>query len=404
MSSAIDPISGIGVRRAGDLISEGRGPRSLYGWPMAYTNDPPKPVSTTPPERVVPSGTAQYPVKNAAIPVGDTGMTVVVRDLNVGPSAQRVVSNGVEYSLPSYASRGAADLSGTDLADAIELSQDRRGNTILKARTGGEQATVNLGAIASLTVHAGGGSDIVKVRGENYYGGVTVNGGEGSDYVSVAADQSFARGVTVSGGGGDDRITLSGKALAALVYGGAGADTVDIRNVEANDSFTPRIYGGDGNDTLWGSEDADQLYGEDGDDTIHAFGADDRIWGGSGNDSIFGHAGNDHLWGEAGNDILRGWTGNDRLYGGAGDDYLYAYSGRDHLAGGDGTDTFAPLISDPEILFARSRVGNYLDVVYRHQNRSQYLITTPSEYWQYGKFFQDYDSVTEYLVDQTRLR
>jgi hypothetical protein len=53
------------------------------------------------------------------------------------------------------------------------------------------------------------------------------------------------------------------------------------------------------------------------------------LFGGVGDDQIFGFAGGDHLWGEEGDDDVFGGVGNDRLYGG---------SGTDVLGGGDGND------------------------------------------------------------------
>ena len=61
------------------------------------------------------------------------------------------------------------------------------------------------------------------------------------------------------------------------------------------------------------------------------------MWGGSGNDNLFGDAGSDVLRGESGNDELEGGTGADVLVGGDGSDVLVAvdYSSLDTLIGGN---------------------------------------------------------------------
>jgi Ca2+-binding RTX toxin-like protein len=65
----------------------------------------------------------------------------------------------------------------------------------------------------------------------------------------------------------------------------------------------PEVIGGPGNDTLTGSNFAEELIG---------LGGNDRLFGLGGNDRLFGGAGNDILDGGAGNDTMDGGLGNDR--------------------------------------------------------------------------------------------
>ncbi|MDD9798425.1 MAG: hypothetical protein OXT03_04895, partial [Alphaproteobacteria bacterium] len=58
------------------------------------------------------------------------------------------------------------------------------------------------------------------------------------------------------------------------------------------------------------------------------------------NDELYGGDGNDNLYGDWGNDELYGGDGNDNLSGGWGDDYLYGGTGRDILEGSWGNDIF----------------------------------------------------------------
>jgi Ca2+-binding RTX toxin-like protein/phosphodiesterase/alkaline phosphatase D-like protein len=79
----------------------------------------------------------------------------------------------------------------------------------------------------------------------------------------------------------------------------------------------------------------------DGNNTIQGAADNDNINGGLGNDTIYGNAGNDTLNGDAGNDALYGGAGNNALNGGAGNDVLYSSpTGVDLLTGGIGDDTY----------------------------------------------------------------
>lgn len=100
---------------------------------------------------------------------------------------------------------------------------------------------------------------------------------------------------------------------------------------------------------------ADRLYGADGDDTIFGFNGADELHGGDGRDLIFGGAGSDQIgWLdysrpvppgevdpglEAGDDTMNGGDGDDWIGGGDGDDRLLGGAGRDFLSGGNGADT-----------------------------------------------------------------
>ena len=116
------------------------------------------------------------------------------------------------------------------------------------------------------------------------------------------------------------------------------------------------MYGGAGNDTLWGLKGADSLYGEDGNDSLN---------GGNDNDFLSGGAGNDSLNGDAGDDVLYGGLGDDKLYGGNGDDTYYFNNGdgQDTISdNGSGNDTIilGEGICAQDIKF--SKVGNNLQI------------------------------------------
>ena len=70
------------------------------------------------------------------------------------------------------------------------------------------------------------------------------------------------------------------------------------------------------------SKDDDKLYGGEGDDQIFGGKDDDKIDGGRGDDKIFGNKGND---------ILYGCRGDDKLYGGKGADTYIISPGKDKI-------------------------------------------------------------------------
>ncbi len=103
------------------------------------------------------------------------------------------------------------------------------------------------------------------------------------------------------------------------------------------------IYGLGGNDTLTGGSKSilgDELYGGDGNDLLYGLDGTDQLWGGDDNDTLYGGKGRDRLWGEDGDDILSGGEDNDNLYGGAGNDHLNGGTGQDAMGGGQGDDTY----------------------------------------------------------------
>ena len=58
------------------------------------------------------------------------------------------------------------------------------------------------------------------------------------------------------------------------------------------------------------------------------------IYGGGGDDIVFGHGDTDYIFGDAGDDILYGGDGPDDIYGGPGRDIMFGGSGYDDLFSG----------------------------------------------------------------------
>ncbi|HAR54358.1 calcium-binding protein [Roseovarius nubinhibens] len=117
-----------------------------------------------------------------------------------------------------------------------------------------------------------------------------------------------------------------------ITAGGEGDDSLpgsDLRDAS---------HGGGGNDHLTGAAEADTLIGANGEDTLAGDDGDDRLDGGRGADSLAGGAGNDLLMGHGDDDYLDGGEGDDSLHGGAGGDTLAGGTGDDALSGGLGDD------------------------------------------------------------------
>ncbi|MGQ9367923.1 hypothetical protein [Azospirillum sp. ST 5-10] len=116
------------------------------------------------------------------------------------------------------------------------------------------------------------------------------------------------------------------------------------------------VWGGQGDDTLAGNADWDNLiHGAGGGDRLSAGGGADTLMGDAGADTLIGGAGADLLSGNQGADVLHGDAGadtlfggqdGDRLDGGEGDDLLVGNLGGDTLTGGLGNDAFRIVAPD----------------------------------------------------------
>jgi len=201
---------------------------------------------------------------------------------------------------------GDNEFVGTNLADVFGSSGD--GNDIVTAKNG---------------------NDIIDGTGA---GNDTYLGGGGIDTLTFA---SLATGVTVNlAAGTATGVGIGLNALVSIesVIGGDGDDTLTGSNA-ANS-----LNGGSGNDVVNGGAGRDTILGDGGDDTLSGNAGLDTIFGSRGDDEIYGNGGGDTLYGEQNNDILFGQNGQDTLYGGGSADELNGGNGRDILIGGRGRD------------------------------------------------------------------
>lgn len=79
------------------------------------------------------------------------------------------------------------------------------------------------------------------------------------------------------------------------------------------------VSGTQGNDTLRGTPQDDQIYGLNGNDTLYGFERSDELYGGAGNDNLYGSSGADEIY---------GGSGQDNLFGGDNSDFLNSADGR----------------------------------------------------------------------------
>ncbi|GIE87292.1 calcium-binding protein [Actinoplanes regularis] len=221
-------------------------------------------------------------------------------------------------------------------------------------------------------VSGGSGVDFVYYQGRTRAITADLDGAKGDDGQAGEHDTLLADLEGLEGGDGNDRLT--GHAGYDMLTGGPGNDT--LRGLGGNDHLDggygqDRLEGGDGNDTLVGDYDsasavADVLLGGAGQDTVDYFGytrpitvdldgvsRDDgqsgehdtvgsdveMVVGGQGSDHLTGNASANRLFGESGDDVLRGGAGNDLLSGDDGNDTLSGEAGDDWLDTGGGLST-----------------------------------------------------------------
>jgi Ca2+-binding RTX toxin-like protein len=173
---------------------------------------------------------------------------------------------------------------------------------------------------------------------------ISVFGGDGPNRIDLTnvTTSAFAANLTVTVNGGDGGDTILGSEFADSLMGGNGADSITgaladdtLEGSNGNDT----LAGGTGNDSLFGGDGADSIHGDVGNDTVVAGNGADQVFGDAGFDSLNGGDGSDTLSGEADDDTLSGDNGNDSLLGGTENDSILGGSGNDTALGGDGLDT-----------------------------------------------------------------
>lgn len=214
---------------------------------------------------------------------------------------RRLCSVTVTEGYPGY-----FDITGDEGANDINVSVSQAGETFTLDG-------VTYTGVAFITVSGKGGNDAIRLATTDGPGsiGASISGGSGDDQISLNFDGA------VWAGSGNDTLDLA-DSFRGEAYGGSGNDRMTIRGA----CIDPEINGGGGDDLIDAS--ANQygvvIHGGDGDDTIYGSEFDDQIDGDAGNNTLYGLGGNDAFYSDYG--------GFDRVYGGAGEyDVLYTSNG-----------------------------------------------------------------------------
>jgi hypothetical protein len=240
----------------------------------------------------------------------------------------------------------------------------------------------------NLTIYGGDGDDVFVISDTR--GLVTVDGGDGSDSVTVmlgnlagpvTVTDTGSTGtdtLTVTGTSGNDDITVNGDGLTATggqtisftnslegmaVDGGGGGDEIRVEDTPS----VPISVTGIADLTIQGTTSNDNIVissGANADEiTVSLNGVNQGTYRPTGRVVVLGLAGNDNiqvaggnnlsawLYGGAGHDSLKGGGGHDVLLGGEGDDLIVGGNGRDVLIGGFGADRLVGNAED-DILIA----------------------------------------------------
>ena len=230
----------------------------------------------------------------------------------------------------------------------------RLGDAPLTVRTSGTMSAgnghkISIGGYAPATIYGsngpdkvgtGGGNDIIIGNGgddvlEGFGGDDYIAGNGGNDYIVDHSGNNC-----LAGGSGQDQIYATGTGHNIILlgyeqrYSSTQCAPADSDNSPAAQAWRNNrtsgggyVYGGNGNDLIYGSNGVDSLSGGTGNDIIRGFAGNDSLTGGGGSDYLYGGDGNDSLT-DYGDSVV------DRLYGDAGTDTFGAY--------GDGIDICYP--------------------------------------------------------------
>jgi len=125
------------------------------------------------------------------------------------------------------------------------------------------------------------------------------------------------------------------------MYGGAGNDHIWGQSPDGGSDEGDYLAGGGGSDYIQGNAGDDYIDGGDGPDRLYGGQDDDAIYAGFGNDTVNGNRGDDYIQGNEGDDLLRGGQGDDGwISGGEGRDTIMGDLGADRMFGGWDADLF----------------------------------------------------------------
>lgn len=207
----------------------------------------------------------------------------------------------------------------------------------------GVSDTITYSGLASLTINAGKGNDVVNARSVTAGTRLAYNGNGGTDellganvantWILSGANSGTLNGSTASvtftqvekltgGSGADTFVFQKGGSISGAIDGLGGVDTLDCSLLTS--SVMLNLLTGQALLTTPATPLADSVLNIE------------NANGGAGNDILIGNAAANVLKGGGGNDLLVGLQGNDTLDGGADRDLLFGGDGADTLTGGSG--------------------------------------------------------------------
>jgi Ca2+-binding RTX toxin-like protein len=290
------------------------------------------------------------------------GVNVTLDGLFHSGTPQRIIPLAIDFSqvwtIPAENDGVSTDVEnviGTPYNDSITGNAS---NNMLSGR-GGNDSINGLGGNDVLSggdgndkIFGGAGNDQLwgNAGNDSLYGqdgNDSLWGGAGSDFQSGGAGYDFAR---YDEAGHTPNVIVT---LDNIANDGASGENDNVQNdIEG-------IFGGAGNDVLYGNEQDNTLFGMGGNDVLYGFGGNDNLNGGDGNDSLFGGSGNNVMHGNGGDDVLRGETGSNQMFGDDGNDSLFGGTGNDSMNGGTGDDQLISLGGGSDVLTGGTGVDSF---------------------------------------------
>jgi hypothetical protein len=133
------------------------------------------------------------------------------------------------------------------------------------------------------------------------------------------------------------------------------------------------------------------VYGLEGSDRIRAYNSLGKI-----PVEMYGGHGNDRLYGGLAGDILNGGPGNDRVFGGFGNDVLVGGDGTDRLFGGRGSDVVIGGKDSDEVVGGGRRDGDLLIAGWTIHDQNRDALSAIFSKWNSG---EPYEDIVDELVD-----